>query len=187
MCGRESLPGFTRWFRPVGAAALGLLLSGCLVNAPEELEAQERVPPKFFVLTAAPTVFELLLMDEATSNPEFTVSYTSEDLGEPVTARLYWDWGKREPLSLGVSTEGGHSLEDGAQEMRVVLDRDRLPPQERGCHTVTMVIAHSDNFDQSGSNTPIPADESKADFITWWVLYNSPLNETTLAQCPRPG
>lgn len=167
----------------VQRCALALLVgasttSGCLISAPTELEEEERIPPAVFMDQVTPSLLRpVLTYSDPMLNQPFSVPFVSEDLGEEVWGILYLDYNSPERTRIG---DGDLPASDWSDRNRT-MNIEWTGPLNRpaGCHSVTMVLTHKDNF---GSNS-LPIDRDKTAFVTWWISHDSALQDVTLYDC----
>ncbi|WP_437970075.1 hypothetical protein WMF04_12585 [Sorangium sp. So ce260] len=175
--------------RSLGAAALAVSATGCLVISPPEYEHPEQTAP---VLTAVfpPPHMPVYINEEQIL---FGATVLSEDDGDPVQVALYIDYGKRtragKPFRriVGPWLKGGTGTIAGGQRPFTfgwVLDEDPLPTDgmtpERECHTITMVASHA--FDSERCNCPTDPDDTS--WLTWQVINCDPNEPTCPTLCP---
>ncbi|WP_437817598.1 hypothetical protein [Sorangium sp. So ce1078] len=170
--------------RSLGAAALAVSATGCLVISPPEYEHPEKTAP---VLTAVfPPPHLPVYIDNQDIFKEFGATVLSEDNGDPVEAYLYLDYGKgldgypykriMGPTSIEAGTIAG-----GQRPISVRWVRNVDPiPTDGECHTITMVASHAFNDERCDC----PADLDDTSWLTWQVINCDPNEQTCQASCP---
>jgi hypothetical protein len=152
------------------------MTSGCLISPPNPLEAPERIAPSVFMDQVTPSLLKpVLTYSNPSLNQPFSAPFVSEDLGQKVFGILYLNYNS-ENIVIGSADLAGSDLD----EHRVMnIDWSRSLNRPAGCHSVTMAITHSDNFD----GDLLPKDKEMTAFVTWWVSHDSALQDVTLADC----
>jgi hypothetical protein len=173
--------------------ALGMLFaSGCIVADPPLYEEPPPTPPVFDLNRAEPNVSQVVVLDRSVSRVtlrEFRVPFRSDDKGQRVRAALHIDWGATEAReSFVVNTDVSPStFDDTSRELLLPLRQNDVGFLTPGCHTLTIIAAHDDNWDKL-ENRPIPAQaEDDTAMVTWWanVVDRPEIDPYTLINCPR--
>ena len=123
-------------------------------------------------------MFEVLVTD-----PTITVQvpFRSEDLGEPLEAIFLFDAqpGQNQAVVDNASVEIPPSVfEDDSRAVIQPISLDLEP----GCHTLTMVLAHTSNL--RGVDV---RDEARAARATWWLYVRGSENSPLLDDCLPQG
>ena len=160
--------------------------SSCLVTSTNQFEEPEPSPPMINENTALATpndgvgvpVTKMLVVGEQTEQISFATDVRSEDVGRPLSARVFLDYHAipgRNYLRVG----GGDVLEPGTwdDERRISasLDATLIPA---GCHNVALVVTHA--FD---SHALVPVTQEDTALVVWWLIKGDP-TQIDLTQCP---
>lgn len=170
-----------------------LFAEGCIVADPPEYRAPGQTRPVLNMYSAVPTATQALVIDAASPNlaTNFTVQVRSEDAGEPLSASFFLDYQIDPNFDEGVKGETNLSLQQLAAS---TYDNEGrffkypwVPGKEiKGCHFLTLIVAHSNRFldnDQFHLN-PATADDDAA-LATWTVnVVRTPADAGTLVNCP---
>lgn len=166
-------------------------LLGCIVADPPPYEPTQRSPPVLDLVRALPFIGETLVVDRITDpNPDeptfiaFSIPVRSEDDGRPLQYALHLDYtyvsyqssqtGKRERIPPS-------TFDDTSREIQ--FRWDVLGNVSDGCHQLTLVVAHDDNWNLP-EDRPWPGVESA--MATWWINVNpAPGERYTLKNCPN--
>jgi hypothetical protein len=163
--------------------ASGVLTSGCLIEAPVDLEEPQQISPRVLTHTAIPVV-TTPVQTTTELKPLFQVKFDSEDLGEKVIGKLWLNYeSSGSEILLGTHGVNPGSIDDEPQrEMQVPwINRQNL---SSGCYSVTMTITHSSNYETDYPEVPIDSDRTA--FVTWWIYHNVAAQDVTLEDCIPP-
>jgi hypothetical protein len=166
-----------------------LLLGGCLVQEPPDLTDAEQTRPFALVrlVTPSPEVVQIIVLDstQATTFP-FSVPIQSEDRGEAVKGALHFDLGADAEDFVAAALLQPSTFLAGPRTAEFAWD---VRARHVGCHRLTAVFAHQNNFDESTqlvTNTPEAAADSES--ISWLVnvsIQGSGIDPSILVDCPR--
>jgi hypothetical protein len=159
--------------------------TSCLLEAPVELAEPDRVAPQALIRTALPSVFSPYQTYSTGIDPAFQVKFTSKDLGESIVGRLYLNYNltDAEKLIGSVEVPAGTSTSD-AREIIVPWGQGRGSTAP-GCYSVTLVIAHKDNY--TSAVIPAVIEPDMAEFLTWWIAHDSAPQAVSLEDCYPDG
>jgi len=161
-----------------------LVTQSCIVADPPEYRAPVRTRPVLNVYSAVPTATRALVVYHTVPRvaTRFSVQVRSEDRGENLRAIFFLDYeihpGEDELVSQTITA----STYDNTG--RVILYSWLPPTTLKGCHFLSLVVAHQSSFLQSdeGHLDPRYADDDAA-IVTWTVNVN-PTDDGTLENCP---
>jgi hypothetical protein len=139
---------------PVVAA---LLVPGCLIEEPPVWNSKPSPPVLMHFTPATGTIVAIWLGDTKT----FEFAESSDDLGRPLVAAWYRDY--------GLPTEKYFNYKTIAAGSANVLKDISVSwgPDQPMCASFTIMVTHAGNDDNSDSHHPI--DETDVAFATWWV------------------
>jgi hypothetical protein len=161
------------------------MTSGCIVAEPPQYTDPVRTPPELNVYLATPPLTQVLSV-YTPQGPSFTVPIRSEDAGEDLSAIYFRDYNSADQRLLNIQSISASTY----NEINRTIASTRLPvgDQDKGCHTVTLVVAHASSFQAKNKLQLDPAKaETDAAIITWWVNFNPPEDAlNSLADCPTP-
>ncbi|HEU4407339.1 MAG TPA: hypothetical protein VFS43_18875 [Polyangiaceae bacterium] len=156
----------------VALAALAAA-SSCLVTSSSNFEDPAQLTPPFLsAATADPPLSSYTLVDDPTVPITFSATVRSQDLGNPLFARLYLDFPTNSQSNLldQLQVPLG-SLDEGPR--RVALTWTPAATSSTivlaGCHSVTLMVSR--NF-QAIDVRP-DREEDETDFLVWWVYIPS--------------
>jgi hypothetical protein len=144
--------------------------SGCLAADQPTFEEPGKTPPFLLAQTAKPDVTKPVddFYDEKVNTVNLSVEVRSEDAGDPLVAKLVFNFTGDEPRELhrdGTFLPG--TLAETKRELKLVLDRSSLPLGWTGCQQVSMLVTHQSNtyIDNGPQFTDLREDIG---VITWW-------------------
>ena len=161
-------------------------VSSCLVTSTSQFDEPQPSPPVINANTALATpsggtgipVTKMIVIGDETEQVSFTANVRAEDVGRPLSARVFLDYHAipgRNYLRVG----GGDVLEPGTwdDERRISanLDGARIP---EGCHNVALVVTHA--FD---SHAFVPVEQEDTAIVVWWLIKGDP-QHVDLTKCP---
>lgn len=161
---------------------------GCLVTTDPEFYEGQQSPPYLIAHTASPDVRGFVPIDDSTQEYTFSINVMSEDRGERVQARGYFDYGtgdETQPFAYKHASEAElapSSLDDTLPRtisMSFKPNRYVLP---EGCHTFTILAAHA--FD--GVCPERIADSTSITWFLRWCPQGCVATTTSLADCALP-
>jgi hypothetical protein len=161
------------------AARAGLLLcaaaaSGCL-DEPPTFAPRGQIPPFIIAGQVDPPLGAIY---EGPPRFRINVPFRSEDQNVDLEARLYLDLlpgaDDSPPDVIGTVVAAGNF-----EDIRT-LTMDWTLPVSRVCHSLTLILTYSGNFDLNG----LPIDDSRAARLVWWLNIGDPDGEERLASCP---
>lgn len=164
------------------APALALpLLHGCLIGPPTELTEEEPAPPRALVELAVPSTLSTFQTSATGDATPFQVTVEAEDLGELLVGRLYLNFGSETGRLLAGTAEAPVSNDpSGRREVKVPWSDQRNVPA--GCYSMTLAVTYNDNY--SIATVPVPIDNEKTAFVTWWLIHDFAPQDLTLDECP---
>jgi hypothetical protein len=169
-----------------------LVTQSCIVADPPEYRAPGKTRPVLDVYGAVPTATRALIVykgNPAVGTP-FSVRVRSEDAGEPLRALFFLDYqikyaGVTQPgeVNLVSKTIPASTYDDTGRVIQYTWNPAN-PATTRGCHFISLVVAHRDSFlvEDNDHLDPRYADEDAA--IVTWTVNVDPLDEGTLVNCP---
>lgn len=170
---------------------LGLIATtGCIVAPPPEYEEPQRTPPILDLYSAKPfpgAAISIDRQDGATINDrvEFRVPLRSDDQGEWLLWVLYVDRTFNE-LPVFRADVPPSTLDDKDRYVEATWKADAT--YSKGCHTLSIVIAHQSSWNRDNLVWPELLDASDAAVGTWWVNLDPGLGDPyTLVRCPNRG
>ncbi len=166
-----------------GGACLALFcawgLTGCLGDPPR-YEDPRQIPP-FIVKSGVSPALDVFHEISPSTPFDITVPFRSEDLGEELLALVFIDFVPGEeagrPETLAVAP--GYYDQARAVEMQV------LSPDSLGCHTMSLVLTHEQNFVGG-----FVREYDAAAWITWWFNVTDTADgdeEVAVTECPTSG
>lgn len=180
---KMSLFDLQHYGQSLGPCLASVLISGCLIAPPQELERPEQIPPRTFNDQADPPLTSPVAVSSSSGTRTFQVPFVSEDLGETVVGKLYLNYGGLgEAILVGSAEKTGATIDTMDREM-IVAWQSREPAP--GCYAVTMAITHESNY--TNDFPPLPVDDEATAFVTWWVAYDIELTDVTLYECDSQG
>lgn len=154
-------------------------MASCLVVTDPKFEEPTRSAPQFLPDRAAPDLREVVKLDQTTNRLTFSGLFVSEDLGAEVQSELWVDYGVqtgskpyRQLAGRGLIPAG--SADDPPRQASIEWNNDAAP-LVRGCHRMTLVIAHE--FGNDGCpRTPLEFPDHQVDYdmLTWTVVRCDP-------------
>jgi hypothetical protein len=127
--------------------------SGCL-DQPPSYDGQTRLPPYVVMASVIPNPGTLSVIEDGMMPLE--VPFRSEDLGQSLRAAFFVDSEFYTDLEYGGSVF--------ADETRKV---DQLIGLDEGCHSVRLVLTHSDNLPRPSAP---PTNIGLAAMVYWWAV-----------------
>jgi hypothetical protein len=176
----------------MGAVVVLLVTTGCIVAPPPESGEPQRTPPILDLYSAKPfpgSVISIDRQDNDTVNDrvEFKIPLRSDDQGE----WLLW------VLSVDRTFTGEKPAFRGDVPPSTLDDTNRYveapwsvdSSYSKGCHTLSIVIAHLSSWNRSNQVWPELLDASDAALGTWWVNLDplASADPNTLVRCPNHG
>jgi len=161
-----------------------------MVADPPEYRAPGQTRPVLNVYGAVPTATQaLVVLTTPPKNPtKFTIQVRSEDAGEPLRAVFWLDYQIQqslEPLQPGEFRLNSQTIPAStySNEGRTVVYTWN-PTTTKGCHFLSLVVAHRDSFKQDDEDhlEPSRANDDAA-IVTWTVNVNPP-PDGALENCP---
>lgn len=150
-----------------------LLASGCLIEEPPVWNSKPSPPVLMHFTPATGSIVAIGLGDTKT----FEFAESSDDLGRPLVAAWYRDYGLTTEKYFNYKTVAAGSsdvLKDISVSWR---------PDQPMCASFTIMVTHAGNDDNSDSHHPI--DETDVAFVTWWV--NAAIDPLDLSGCKING
>lgn len=172
--------------------SLGLLsmafCQSCIVADPPEYREPVRTRPLLDTYSAVPSITQILTWNTGQPRIPISVGVRSEDAGTGLSIRLFLDYGTPVEV-LQNSRPLPASTYDQARKIEfdwLPIWRSTIPPNSTSntCHTLTLIVAHSDSFLQADD---LHLDPSRAGddaaIMSWWVNYNA-ADPSSLSDCP---
>jgi len=163
-----------------------LFAGSCIVADPPEYRAPGQTRPVLNMYSAVPSATQALVIDASPGrhpSVNFSVQVRSEDAGEYMRAVLYLDYQMLGEDSL-VTKRIDPSTYDNVGRF---FTHTWVPkPLVRGCHFLTLVVAHVSTYqgDNEQELDPRYADDDAA-LATWTVNVLDKLTDDTIfASCP---
>ena len=172
-------------WRSLGVLSIMLFAGSCIVADPPEYRAPGQTRPVLNMYSAAPTATQALVVDASEGlNPviNFSVQVRSEDAGEDMQAILFLDYQLPDEDSVGTARVPPSTYDNVGRFIKFSWQVKKW----RGCHFMTLVVAHSSTFlqDYSTHLDPRVADDDAA-LATWTVfVQDEKTGEITLSSCP---
>lgn len=170
----------------LGVVAL-LATTGCIVAPPPEYDEPRRTPPILDLYSAKPFVGSVISVDRtdgiAPDRVFFKIPFRSDDQGEWLLWQLYVDrtFANEDPAEKADVPPS--TLDDTNRYVDAKWDADST--YSKGCHNISIVLAHHSSWNRNGLQVPELLDASDAAVGTWWVnLDPGPGDPNTLVHCP---
>jgi len=167
-----------------------LVVQSCIVADPPEYRTPGQTRPLLDVYSASPTATRVLVVLNSTdaAGPRnvpinFNVRIQSEDAGEPLRALYFLDYGTANQSRLNGQTIPASTYDYKGR----VATYSWIPDSKmKGCHFVTLVVAHFNSFLSSNDDHLDPTKaEDDASLLSWTVNINPSADApNTLAECP---
>lgn len=163
--------------------------TGCFAEGPT-YEAPDQVPPFIPTDLVSPPigVIHPLTRPFQDKDISFTVPYRSVDVGVDLRALLYVDKSPGTELNVegNLPIKAGDpsfDLDPPEQELpKVTMPWRPLASLTDGCHTVTITLAHENNWPRAGLE---PIDESRAASVVWFFdVREEDAEAASLDSCP---
>jgi len=162
-----------------------LLTSSCVVADPPEYRDPVQSRPVLDVYHADPPALQLIVAEKNSPSPiKISVPVRSEDAGEDLQANTYLDFNLPSQQVLNLQTIPASTYDNEGRTVNV--DFSVTGATEKGCHLLSIVVAHRDTFQllQIDRLDPKKADTDAA-IINWWVNVDpDPGQERSLINCP---
>ncbi|HET7539499.1 MAG TPA: hypothetical protein VFK05_06495 [Polyangiaceae bacterium] len=166
-----------------------VFVEGCIVADPPQYQTPLRTRPVLDVYGAQPTATHALYVYTDTPTvqaPKFTVGVRSEDAGEPLRAVFFLDY----QMPQRGTQRGEYKLVSKTIPASTYDNKDRVaeytwtPMTTKGCHYLSLVVAHRSSFLESDEDhlDPRYADEDAA-IVTWTIGLDPPIGGA-LENCP---
>lgn len=181
------------WVRPVWRLAWGSLLLGsmtfltsCIVADPPQYTNPGQTAPQLNSYLADPPISQVLPVYSNSIGATFSVPVRSEDAGEDLSAVFWEDYGTASPSSRVFNSQRLTAATYGETGRIVTSIPFTVGATDRGCHTVSLIVAHINSFLPSNTQKLDPNKaKSDAAILTWWVNVNPSADAlNTLNDCP---
>jgi len=167
-----------------------LFAQSCIVADPPEYQAPGQTRPVLNVYSAVPTATRaLVVVTTPPKNPtKFTVQVRSEDAGEPLRAVFWLDY-QIQP-SLDPLQPGEFRLNSQTIPASTYSNTGRTvvyswnPMTTKGCHFLSLVVAHRDSFQLVDEDHLDPARANDDAAIVTWTVNVNPPPDGALENCP---
>lgn len=179
-------------WRSLCLATIMFAAQSCIVADPPEYRAPGQTRPVLNMYSAVPTATQaLVVISNATTATSFTVQVRSEDAGEPLRAVFFLDYqikrnlaeGQLGEVALVIKTIPASTYDNVGR----IFNYSWLPMGTRGCHFLTLVVAHRNSFLEESDEShldPRYANDDAA-LVTWTVnVVDSAADGQTLVDCP---
>jgi len=163
-----------RYAVPLSALVAWAALTGCFSEAPT-FAPRGQIPPFVVAGQAEPPLGAVY---EGPIPFPINVPFRSEDVNQALVARLYQDLvpGAVDDIPQALSKNIAPGIyEDTSRSVSM----EWSSPLE-GCHSLTLILTYSDNFDPSG----FPLEEARAARVVWWLNVDDVDGAVTMASCP---
>lgn len=175
---REAIGAARRAARPRVRAipfwVAALSLAGCLADPPT-FAPRGQIPPFIIAGQVDPPLGSIY---EGSPVFEINAPFRSEDVNEPLEARLYLD------LPPGASQATGFAFlrvpPSNYEELRLISIPVDVRFATGPCHSLTLIVTYENNLDQRRGG--LPRDETRAARAVWWLNMNEP--DALLSDCP---
>lgn len=170
-----------------------LSLAGCLVADPPLYEEPPPTPPVFDLTRASPIPGQVVVINrtgsDATDSFTVTVPFRSDDNGEPIFAGLHLDYfSERADFAQAQRRFPASTFDDTSRQIVLTWDFENGPDPSPGCHTVTLLACHENNWDEGQFRPHIVNALDDTATATWWLNVDPPEDDPyTLRNCPAPG
>lgn len=134
-----------------------LLPPGCLIEEPPVWNSKPSPPVLMQFTPPTGSIVPIRLGDTKT----FAFAESSDDLGRPLVAAWYRDYGLNSEQYFNYKTIAAGS----ANEPKDISVSWR--PDQAMCASFTIMVTHTGNDDNSARHHPI--DDTDVAFVTWWV------------------
>jgi len=159
-----------------------LFSQSCIVADPPEYRTPGQTRPVLNVYSAAPTATQALVVLTADKLPvRFTVQVRSEDAGEDLRALFFLDYQLPGQYKLISKSVPASTYDNVSRD----ISYDWPPSKDkRGCHFLSLVVAHRSSFlaNDDDKLNPAKADDDAA-IVTWTVNVDPPA-DFALENCP---
>ncbi|MFO0571121.1 MAG: hypothetical protein U0263_36145 [Polyangiaceae bacterium] len=144
------------------------LAAGCVVSDPPTYGVTKQTPPFLDAISATPSIFGRLDL-VAGQTKQFNVPVRSEDLGDPLFAVFWLDYGIKEAgipkqQLLTFREIPPSTFEDAARFVTINWNYT----VKAGCHAVSLIVTHKSNL--GPDNEPTAVDDTA--ILTWWLNYD---------------
>jgi hypothetical protein len=165
-----------------------MLSSGCLITSEPDFERPKQTPPFLVAADAKPDLRQPIVVTDLGGQPAITFNATvlSED-HEPVQVRLLIDYGftnlrgQKARRVIPQKQVAAGSLNDGPRPLSAAWFPSSDPVDRNGCHTVTLMVSH--RFDDNDSNTGCPVRLCDSSALVWQVVLPCDPGETCVTTC----
>jgi hypothetical protein len=172
-------------WRSLGLLSIMSFAGSCIVADPPEYRAPGQTRPVLNMYSAVPTQTQALVIDASLAvrpSIDFSVQVRSEDAGEDLRGVFFIDYQMPGEDALRLMRLDPSTYDNVGRYFKFPWP----PGKVRGCHFLTLVVAHTSTFQVNDQwhLDPRFADNDAA-LATWTVnVLNSPADETTLSSCP---
>jgi hypothetical protein len=172
------------------AIGMWLSCSGCVAADQPTFQEPGQTPPFLLAKTADPAVTQPYPWDGKTR--DLKVDVRSEDLGDPLVAKLVLNYARDNAIDLGPSgTFPASTLSDPTKRtLLLTLDPATFPPAGwTGCQQVSLVVTHLSKVTiDNGIKFPKSPDDTDTGVITWWLNIPDPNGApSTMDRCSQPS
>lgn len=160
-------------------------LSGCIVADPPQYEDPGRTPPILNLALATPRILEPFVLDRSDPSTKETMTVElpvrSEDQGKDLIVAMHVDYTYPGSRWLTGGNVPAGTLSDMSRKITLFVPLGSV----QGCHQLTLLVAHEDNWNYTVNEPDLDAQYDTA-LATWWVnaLPATGGDANTLANCP---
>lgn len=160
-----------------------LPVGGCLVDDPPAYRAPQQTAPHINALRVLPRLDSIITYSYFSNEGiAFSIPISSEDVGEPIQARLFTDFVTTQSDVRLFERLPPSTLDEGDRVASYVWSPPRATPP--GCHRVIVRVSHESNW-RASSELYDPTD---VDEVAWFArLFVDAPGVTNLADCPFPS
>lgn len=164
------------------------LVASCIVADPPQYTNPSQTRPELSAYSATPAVYQVLVIQSSlSSRPTFHVPVRSEDAGEKLIATLWRDYKSANPKFINGLKVPPSAYNDTSDRFIELSWTGLNSSDDKGCHTVSMVVAHDSSFPTNQLELDPMLGEKDAAIVTWWVNVDPPAGALyTLVGCPGP-
>jgi hypothetical protein len=110
----------------------------------------------------------------------------SEDAGEDLAVAIYVDYGATPNPDVREKFMGDFDIAAGPFDKPKTIPYSFTPRRgdfDPGCHTLTILVMHTSNFDRL-TDLPVDGSESDQAMVVWWFNVTDPNFSGTPDVCP---
>ena len=171
--------------RVARGVCLAAACNACLVADPPQYDEPERTPPFLDLVAAIPSPNRVIVRDRNVSSVvNFDVPVRSEDNGDPLSYALHRNYSFETARVLYQNEFPAGAFEDLGRSIQFPWTiKGEI---EDGCHQLTLLVAHSSNWNLAESRPDVIKGKDDTAMATWWLNMN-PRSDApdSLIDCPN--